>query len=196
MGTHNSALSLSGRSELGSHALQGRAACSPTSHDQLRPCSGLPVCYIHERRCMKTEGWHSTWTEADQTGSWKFAMPLACSSSGVRQPRAPSMAHLAWITSISRYLLTLPFSEAVLRAQHFRPRLDRVTVETGLNPWGITSSPQVELTKAAYCSAHIGGQGCQQGWNAPGECLGVSRESSCVPAIVTRVLTCTTTKPT
>ena len=44
------------------------------------------------------------------TGSWNLATPLLCRSSGVRQPSAPSMAHLAWITSISRYLQHPPQS--------------------------------------------------------------------------------------
>ncbi len=41
------------------------------------------------------------WAPAlNQTGSWKET-PFPASSSGVMHPRAPSMAHLAWMTSIS-----------------------------------------------------------------------------------------------
>ena len=42
-------------------------------------------------------------TDAHQTASPNLT-PFFASSSGVTQPRAPSMAHLAWMTSISRYL--------------------------------------------------------------------------------------------
>lgn len=39
----------------------------------------------------------------NQTASWNCT-PFCASSSGVMQPRAPNIAHLAWMTSMLRYL--------------------------------------------------------------------------------------------
>ena len=66
----------------------------PDSSDAEVRCSG-------RRRVADLPSLSKIWAPAlNQTGSWKLT-PFCDSSSGKMHPKAPNIAHLAWMTSIS-----------------------------------------------------------------------------------------------